>query len=260
MAGRKEKSTLDFIQLDCIDKTTFKRLNRKFGKEGRLFLIDLLRLLGRTEWYILDLSDEDILEDIMIDELDIDKKTGIEILNQLAKWGFICEKTWLEHQNIWCQNLIDRHIELFNKRRKIPANPFELELKEDKLNLSGINRIDSAEMQQSKVNKSKVNKTSEEEKNALDYLKNSDFDYLTFEMQNKKNVKDWDLMLENYCYKVDQEDLEYTVKKLEARLRQWMGNWIRNENKNKKPPPEIQSKSQSNLNELEKARKLLHQS
>lgn len=84
------------------------------------------------------------------------------------------------------------------------------------------------------VNDNDINKReNNSDKNALTFLKSTDFNFEIFEMQNKKNVKDWEKMLELYSYKVDEEGLEYTKKILEARLRRWMSSWITNENKNK---------------------------
>ncbi len=160
--ARTQKSTLEYIQIDCVDKTTFNRLNRKFGKEGRLFWIDLLRLLGRTNWYILDLSDEDILEDVMMGELDIDIELGIAIIEQLAKWGNICEKTWNIHKKIWCQNLIDRHIEVFKKRNKIPENYTTGVLSVAEIGVSVTEMgVSVTEMQQSKGKERKVKESKE---------------------------------------------------------------------------------------------------
>lgn len=121
--SRPPKKTLDFLRLDTKDKTTLGRLYRKFGSEGRLFWYELLRKLGRSNDYYLDLSDEWILEDIIEAELFIDKAVGISIIEALVLWGKLDKNLWKKHKIIWCQNLIDRHEQLFEKRNKIPRKP-----------------------------------------------------------------------------------------------------------------------------------------
>jgi len=120
---RPTKNTLDFIQLDTTDKTTLKRLHRKFGMKGRLFWYELLRLLGRSCDYYLDLSDNWILEDVLEEELFIDKTTGVAIIEALVDWGLLDKKLWQKRNVIWCQSLIDRHVLLFNKRKLMPQKP-----------------------------------------------------------------------------------------------------------------------------------------
>ena len=121
--ARKPSTTLDFISIDTIDKTTLKRLYRKFGKDGRLFWFELLRLLGRTENYILDFSDEEIAEDYFEGELMVDFNLGNKILDQLSNWGNIDINLWKANKIVWCQSLIDRHNEVWRKRKFTPKKP-----------------------------------------------------------------------------------------------------------------------------------------
>ncbi|MEI6865545.1 Lin1244/Lin1753 domain-containing protein [Flavicella sp.] len=123
--ARQPKTTLDYITIDCVDKTTLKRLHRKFKAPGRLFWYELLRLLGRSDGYLIDLSNDWSLEDVLEEELFVSKELGIEILDALSDWGNIDSDTWKTHKIIWCQGLIDRHSDLWRKRKKTPSNPFK---------------------------------------------------------------------------------------------------------------------------------------
>lgn len=157
--ARPKKNTLEYITLDCVDRTTLKRLYRKFGKEGKLFWYELLRLIGRTESFIIDLSDEYDLEDILEGELMVSIEEGIEMLNALAEWGNIDEKTWKEHKNIWCQGLIDRHEDVFKKRNRFPENPYSPTVSAPKTRVSAPETtVSVTESTQSKVKESKVKK------------------------------------------------------------------------------------------------------
>lgn len=190
--ARKPKLTLEYITLDCVDKTTLKRLERKFGAKGRLFWYELLRLIGRSEGYLIDLSDEWNLEDVLLGELYVKKEEGIEILNALSDWGNIDQNTWKEYRIIWCQDLIDRHSDLWRKRKKIPVNPFKKDRNDttstQKYTSSVQNNTTSvvkeAGMQQSKVKESKVKERKDDvdtslqsvvvtiDSNIQNYLKN----------------------------------------------------------------------------------------
>ena len=139
--SRPTKQTLDFVQLDTNDKTTLKRLYRKFGRDGRLFWYELLRLLGRSKGYYLDLSDEWILEDVLEEELFIGKTAGISIIEALVLWGLLDENLWQKHKIIWCQSLIDRHELLFKKRNKIPEKPTSTVVSVSEIEVSGAETI-----------------------------------------------------------------------------------------------------------------------
>lgn len=121
--SRPAAKTLDFIQIDTVDKTTLKRLTRKFGKEGRLFWWELLRLSARTTNYMIDLSDPLEAEDIFESELFVTKERGLEIIAFLIQNGNIDPDTWKKSKCIWIENLIARHSHVFVKRQEIPQNP-----------------------------------------------------------------------------------------------------------------------------------------
>jgi len=121
--SRPKARTLDFIQVDVVDKTTLKRLTRKFGKDGRLFWWELLRLSARTTNYIIDLSDPLEAEDVFESELFVNKQKGYEIIEFLILNGNIDGPTWKKHKCIWIENLIARHTHVFVKRNEIPNNP-----------------------------------------------------------------------------------------------------------------------------------------
>lgn len=163
--GRKPSTTLDYISLDVTDKTTLKRLHRKFGKDGRLFWYELLRLLGRTENYFLDLSDKWDLEDIIEEELFVDKEIGVQIIQQLCLWGNLDADLWQKCNIIWCQALIDRHDDVWNKRTKKPTKPI-ISVTEKTISGTETN-INSTESTQSKVKESKVKEKKSKVNNIL---------------------------------------------------------------------------------------------
>lgn len=120
---RPPAKTLEFIRIDTVDKTTLKRLTRKFGTQGRLFWWELLRLAARTTDYLIDMSDPMEAEDIFESELFVTKEKGLEIIAFLIKNGNIDGATWKAHKCIWIDNLISRHYHVFEKRNDSPKNP-----------------------------------------------------------------------------------------------------------------------------------------
>ncbi len=125
--SRPAAKTLDFIQIDTVDKTTLKRLTRKFGTKGRLFWWELLRLSARTTDYLIDLSDPLEAEDIFESELFVTKEQGMEIIAFLIQNGNIDKETWTRKKCIWIENLIARHSHVFVKRNEIPKNPSKIQ-------------------------------------------------------------------------------------------------------------------------------------
>ena len=82
-----------------------------------------------------------------------------------------------------------------------------------------------------KVNIKENNK--EREARALDFLK-TEYQFRfeqEFEMRYKSKIKNFEKFCEDFNDKVDTEDLEYTGKKLFARLGQFTRNWIENQKK-----------------------------
>lgn len=161
--ARTPKTTLDFISLDCKDGLTLRRLHRKYGKEGRYMWIELLRLLGRTSKYYVDLSQEVLAEDIYEGELFVNPELGSQILTDLAEWGNIDADLWTESKIIWCQDLIDRHSDTWNKRKEKPLKPDNRDGKAIPGDLSDGKAIPAPDIPQRKVKESK-----EEEKKAQD--------------------------------------------------------------------------------------------
>lgn len=202
---RKPSNTLDYISLDVTDKTTLRRLYRRFGVEGRLFWYELLRLIARTENYVLDFSDPDIAEDYFIDELFVEKEVGISILNQLAQWGNIDEILWKKEKKVWCQNLIERHISVFKKRNKIPVNPRCTNISVTETVVSAAETpISGAEITQSKVKESKVKKTTIDN-NLFRLACEKDPQWMETQiMQTKSNIETIKKYLQKFCNRLIQ--------------------------------------------------------
>lgn len=86
--------------------------------------------------------------------------------------------------------------------------------------------------QQADTNKNdnNIKKEKNEERAAFDFLKsNHSYVLETFIIQNKKNIDDWDRMIDNFNDTVEIEKLEYNGKILLARLRKYCRNWISNQ-------------------------------
>ncbi|WP_413513238.1 helix-turn-helix domain-containing protein [Myroides odoratus] len=89
------------------------------------------------------------------------------------------------------------------------------------------------------------------ENKALDFFKeNNPSLYETFLMQYQSKIKDFQKFCELFNCKVDEEDLEWTGKKINARLTRFAINYIENENKafGKQQPPVQQQTQQYSKN------------
>ncbi|MGG5617007.1 hypothetical protein ACPDHD_11875 [Myroides odoratimimus] len=76
------------------------------------------------------------------------------------------------------------------------------------------------------------NNINNRDKGALEFLKENSFSlYESFEMRFKKQISDFDKFCELFDLKFDEEDLEYTVKKINSRLTRFAINYCENERK-----------------------------
>ncbi|MDM1325897.1 hypothetical protein [Myroides odoratimimus] len=76
------------------------------------------------------------------------------------------------------------------------------------------------------------NNINNNKKGALEFLKENSFSlYENFEMRFKKQISDFGKFCELFDLKFDEEDLEYTVKKINSRLTRFAINYCENERK-----------------------------
>ncbi|MDM1345720.1 helix-turn-helix domain-containing protein [Myroides marinus] len=83
-----------------------------------------------------------------------------------------------------------------------------------------------------KSNKESITINNTSKRTALDFLKENAFSlYEIFEMRFKKQISDYNKFCELFNCKFDEEDLEYTVKKIDNRLTRFAINYCENERK-----------------------------
>ncbi|MDR2223787.1 MAG: helix-turn-helix domain-containing protein [Flavobacteriaceae bacterium] len=83
-----------------------------------------------------------------------------------------------------------------------------------------------------KSNKESITINNTIKRTALDFLKENGFSsYESFEMRFKKQIADFGKFCELFNCKFDEEDIEYTVKKISARLTRFALNYCENERK-----------------------------
>ncbi|MDM1535070.1 hypothetical protein [Myroides odoratimimus] len=76
------------------------------------------------------------------------------------------------------------------------------------------------------------NNINNRDKGALEFLKENSFSlYENFEMRFKKQISDFSKFCELFDLKFDEENLEYTVKKINSRLTRFAINYCENERK-----------------------------
>ena len=77
-----------------------------------------------------------------------------------------------------------------------------------------------------------INNNTKDSGRAFSFLKvNYPERLTTFEMQNKKLIKDYEKFILDFDDTVDMESLEYTSKILFGRLNKYARNWVQNQNK-----------------------------
>lgn len=95
----------------------------------------------------------------------------------------------------------------------------------------GIRKTEEGYSEKCEDNNTIINNTIES-KSALDFLiENAPSVYESFEMRFKKQISDFEKFKELFNCKVEEEELEFTTKKINARLTRFAINFIENDNK-----------------------------
>jgi len=249
--ARPQRNNVDYFPFYCEEGKKMYYLEETYGNDGFAVFIKLLRELAKTDYHYLDLS-KNTTQMFLSAKCKVSKQLLLNIINDLVELEKFDSVLWNENNIIWCQDFIDSIQDAYIKRKnKCISYEGLISLliglgvrKQSKLPLTGVGNP------QSKVEYSKIKKS--ESKNALTFLKSHLSKWEVIQMQNKKRFNgDWDRMLELFSYKVDEEELKYEWKILNARLMRWMDAWTNNNRKSTKKTKPLNSAEQKIKEELE---------
>jgi hypothetical protein len=147
--ARSKSDTVDYFPHPCKDGDRMAYMESVFGLQGYAAYYKLLARLGRSEGHYLDFSDAQIRSFYQGDIKATDETLDL-IMKAFCDLKVIDRDLWYEHRVVWCQEFVDKLVELYSKRgRKPPTKP---------INRPGNNITDmliGPEIHQSKVKESK---------------------------------------------------------------------------------------------------------
>ena len=182
-------------------------LNKSLTVMERLFLVEIDSLDNEEGCFA---SNKHFSE-----HFDISKGRCTQVIKSLEEKGLI-------------KNTVHRDGKLITKRVLRVVN--KLNTVVNKLN-RGSEYIKQGYLENDEDSNTYINNTIEG-KRAYEFLnKNYPSRVATFEMQNKKQINDFDKFLLDFNDTVDMEGLEYTDKILFGRLNKYARNWMQNQHK-----------------------------
>lgn len=247
--AREQRNDVDYFPHQCIHGRKMHIIETKYKNDGYAAWFKLLEELGKANYHYIDVSDE--MNFMFLVSI---FKTGAEkaksILSDLAKLDAIDKFLFEEHSIIYSQKFVDSVRDAYRKRKSKPLEYSDLL---DKIGVKFIQsggRLPEETPKKTEVipkGKESKGKKRKEEGNtrALEFLKNnypSRFE-TEFLMRYKPKIKNPKKFAEDFNDKVDGEDIEFTDKKLFARLGRFTRNWIENQDRYSKPDQDNYSTS-----------------
>lgn len=150
---------------------------------------------------------------------DLSKNRCSEIIKSLEAKN----KISIEYE--YLKNVIQKRI------LKVVKGVFEKPNRVLEKSTKGIRKTEEGYSEKCEDNNTYINNTIESNSALAFLIKNAPSMYEVFEMKFKKQIQDFEKFKTLFNYKFDEEDLEYSVKKINARLNRFAINYVAYENK-----------------------------
>ncbi|MDB9722423.1 DUF4373 domain-containing protein [Candidatus Marinimicrobia bacterium] len=118
--ARKQKNYVDYFPHDTHQSKAVRIISKKYGNDGYAFYYKLRELLGRTDNYNYDLSEQIDWFDFL-GEMAIKEEQAKELIEFLVTIGELDKELWEQDKRLWSNSLIEDISDVYNKRKaKIP--------------------------------------------------------------------------------------------------------------------------------------------
>ncbi|SOC79842.1 protein of unknown function [Salinimicrobium sediminis] len=231
--ARPKKLNADYFShdADMRNDPKIKALRRKYGIQGYAIWNMMLEVLTDADFFEYEWTTLNI--ELLAGDFDVEPK----ILEEVIDYCVMLKLIQKEEDLIFSEKLQERFESLLSKRnrdrkQKETAKPTPKTEKKE---------VFDSEKPQSKVKESKVKESKVKEREselspsrAFELLKIEKSEELNiFEMQNKKQVKQWQDMIDNFNDTVEIEiskgKIDFEADQLLPRLRKWTRSWLRNQ-------------------------------
>jgi len=170
--SRPLKNTVDYFSHYCTPDRYIQFIEKRHGNNGYVVYFKIQELLCQYENHYIDLSNE--AEKLMIqDYINLDYDLIESVLMTFVEIGFIDKKLWNCNQIIWCQSLVDKFKDVYNKRRtdlpckeNIIINPIVSDVNNSDNSEYTVNNSDNSEHSVNYIQRKETKETKEtKEKN-----------------------------------------------------------------------------------------------
>ena len=251
--AREQRNDVDYFPHECMHGRKMHIIENKYGNDGYATWFKLLEQLGKANFHYIDIS-EDMNLMFLSSIFKIDEETTLNILEDLSKVGAINKNLYDNYKVIYSEKFVESVRDAYRKRISEPLEHSALlELIINKNNKSTAETPQTSGIKAEvipKEEKRREKKRREEKKAgekppspslAFDLLKLEKPDALNiFEMQHKKQVKDWDKLIKSFNNKIElelaQNKINFESEELFPRFKGFTDNWISNELKYDKTP------------------------
>ena len=231
--ARPKKLNADYFShdSDMRNDPKLKALRRKFGIQGYAIWNMMLEILTDSDFFEYEWTDLNI--ELLSGDFDVEP----ELLKEIIDYCIRLKLLQKEENLIFSEKMKQRFETLLSKRNR-ERNTYKEEKPTTK---TPKERVSDNENPQSKVKESKGEESKVKEREsklshslAFDLLKNEKSTELeTFEMQNKKQVKKWDDLIDNFNdtmeIEISKGRIDFEADQLLPRLRKYTRSWINNQ-------------------------------
>lgn len=118
--ARKQKNYVDYFPHDTHQSKAVRTISKTYGNDGYAFYYKLRELLGRTDNYNYNLSEQIDWFDFL-GEMAIKEEQARELIEFLVTIGELDKELWEQDKRLWSNSLIEDISDVYNKRKaKIP--------------------------------------------------------------------------------------------------------------------------------------------
>lgn len=254
--ARPQTNKIDYFPHPVTHGKKMSYMEKKYKNDGYAVWFKILEELGNTEYHYLDLSDE-VQIMFLSDRCLVSEDVLLSIINDLIRLREFDQKLWEENRIIFNEKFIESIQDAYKKRINDCINKNSLLMLLDSL---GVRKLPKGELKpikrelstlenpQSKVKDSKVKKRRGEKggktppsSSAFDLIQSEKNQELNiFEMQNKKQVKKWQNLIDNFNdtmeIEISKGKIDFEANQLLPRFRKYTRSWINNQNNNQQQP------------------------
>ncbi len=240
--ARPQRNSVDYFPHPVSHGKKMSYLEKKYKNDGYATWFKILEELGKADNHYLNLSDE-VQMMFLSDRCLVSEEVLINIIEDLIRLREFDKDLWNENSILFNEKFNESIKDAYKKRTNQIISKNSLLILLDGLGIRKLSKSDNKPPKSKSKGSVKPQRIGEErkeekrrEKRAHEFLKSEkEIEYNDFEMQNKKSVNDWNILIENFNDTIDieihQNKMQWEADQLLPRLRKYTRAWIANQSK-----------------------------